>query len=919
MTGTHALDILAPMRKKVGVGIALLSSLLLLGGVVLAGDELRVAGVVRDATGGTVVGADISVRNAQEAIFGSTRTDAQGQFHFEHVPRGSYVLRVTALGFTERRMAVSVAQVDVTNIEVRLALAPFHEEITVTANPGSVEDLARISQQVNVIGATQIQLRVKAVAAQAVSEEAGAHLQRTSPTIAGVFVRGLTGDKVNVFVDGVRYSTSAMRGGINTFLDLVEPSGLEAVEILRGPSSAQYGSDALGGSVQFLSLAPSFAAGGQPVRATFSTIANSADASFGSNLALSYGARHFGLLTNLAARRVNTLRTGGGVDSHSAFTRFFGLPSDRFQGSRLPDTGFTQYGELLRLHWSPAPNTQFIAHYGRNQQDGGKRYDQLLGGDGNLVADLRNLMLDFFFLRWDQQRLRWLDHVSMTYSFNSQREERVNQGGNGDRRAAVNHEYERTRVHGVQGYLGKQAASQNLLLGAEYYHERLRSPSYGFSPATLDITLRRPRVPDRAFYQSGGIYLQDIFEVVPQRLRLIGSVRYSAASYRVRAGDSPLVDGRPLWPDDSLRASDVTFRTGIVGTPVTGLSLSANFSRGFRAPNMTDLGTLGLTGSGFEVAAPDVAGRGATIGSAADSSAISTGLPVIQVKPETSLTYELGARYRHGRIDTAFAFFVNHIDDNITKQALILPPGAVGTSLGGQTITAQDPSGVVFVGVSNSPVLVRANFDTARIYGFEHTFDVRLTSAWSFGGVFTYLQARDKRTGLPPNIEGGTPAPDGTLRIRYARGHGRWWLEPNMHFAARQDRLSSLDLEDRRTGATRSLSSIRNFFLNGATVRGFIGAGPDGIFGTADDVLLATGETLAQIQSRVLGGGVNSAPLFAGIPGYVTFNLRGGLRLSERQKILADFENIGDRNYRGISWGLDAPGRSFAVRYLFSF
>ena len=52
-------------------------------------------------------------------------------------------------------------------------------------------------------------------------------LQRTSPTMAGVFVRGLTGNKVNVFVDGVRYSNGAQRGGVNTFLDLIEPGMLE--------------------------------------------------------------------------------------------------------------------------------------------------------------------------------------------------------------------------------------------------------------------------------------------------------------------------------------------------------------------------------------------------------------------------------------------------------------------------------------------------------------------------------------------------------------------------------------------------------------------------------------------------------------------------------------------------------------------
>ena len=153
------------------------------------------------------------------------------------------------------------------------------------------------------------------------------------------------------------------------------------------------------------------------------------------------------------------------------------------------------------------------------------------------------------------------------------------------------------------------------------------------------------------------------------------------------------------------------------------------------------------------------------------------------------------------------------------------------------------------------------------------------------------------------------------MKLRYAPAGRRLWVEPYFHLAARQDRLSSLDLEDRRTGATRSRAGIRSFFLNGATARGLVAPGPDGFFGTADDFLKATGETLPQIQDRVLGRGVDAAPLFTGVPGYFTFNLRGGFRLGERHDFLFDFENIGDRNYRGMSWGLDAPGRSLFVRF----
>ncbi len=884
----------------------------------LAAAPQSISGIIRDKLGAVVTSAEVVLITPQQTVQVSTRSDDVGRFTFNSVPPGSYILRVTVPGFAEQRMAVNVGAAAVL-INVVLGISPVREAVTITANPGRVADVDLVTQQVNVIGAAQLEERAKAVTAQLANEEPGLNPQRTSPTIGGVFVRGLTGNKVNVFVDGVRYSTSAARGGINTFLDLIDASSLDAVEILRGPNSSEYGSDALGGSLQFISQMPVYGQSGYVQHLSVSTGGNTADTSAGSSARWSLAGREFGFLANLSGRRVNSLRPGGGIDSHSAFTRFFGLSSTQFIGDRMPDTAFAQYGGTVRLNWSPGPNSQVIVHYARSQQDGGRRYDQLLGGDGNLIADLRNLMLDFGYVRFDHQHAGWLDAVSATYSFNAQREERVNQGGNGNPRSAITHEYERTRVHGVQGFVDKQLPFNKLHVGAEFYDEKIHSPAYAFNPVSLISTLRRPRVPDRAGYRHGGIYAEDHMEVIPQKISLMGSLRYSAAAYRARAADSPLVGGRPLWPDDALRVSNVTFRVGAVVTPAEPLNLSASVSRGFRAPHMTDLGTLGLTGSGFEIAAPDVAGMGAMIGNSAGANAASTGRQVVQLRPETSLTYEVSARYRNRTVETALSFFVNDISDNITKQALILPAGAVGLSLGGQVITSQSPTGAVFVAASSNPVLVRANYDDARLCGFESRTDFHIGSSWSVGGVFTYVHARDTRTDLPPNIEGGTPAPDGYLKLRYAPARRRWWIEPYVHAAARQSRLSSLDLEDRRTGGMRSRSSIRSFFLNGATARGLVGAGSDGLFGTADDLLLTTGEMLAQIENRVLGAGVSAAPLFTAVPGYVTFNVRGGFRWGERQRLLAELENIADRNYRGISWGIDAPGRSLAIRYTVAF
>jgi outer membrane receptor protein involved in Fe transport len=880
----------------------------------------EIEGIVKDASGAAVPGAAVAVLTAEQTSIATTRTDASGRFTLSVPSAGRYLLVATAPSLAESRVPLAVDGSPRTSVEIVLRPAVLREDVTVTAAPNLVEDVRRVGQPVNIIDSTDIATRVTTVVAQAVEGETGVMLQQTSPTMAGVFVRGLTGNKVNVFVDGVRYSNGAQRGGVNTFLDLIEVGDLNAIEIVRGPSSAQYGSDALGGSIQFMSRPPSLGLKDGPrwggnVGANVGT----AHRYGGGQGFVSYAGETIGFTGSFSGRNVGLIRPGGGVDSHAAVTRFFGIPSDTLMDDRLPDTSFHQTGASARVQWATTNSTRTSFSYARTFQDDGDRYDQLLGGDGNLISELNGMSLDLFSARFEALGASWFDHASFTYSLNSQREERVNQGGNGNPAATIGHEPERTTANGFQGVLTKQMSPRVALsIGGDVYFEKLTSDAYNVNPVSGAVSPRRPRVPSGATFTQGGVYAQSIVDLRPNRVRLVGSVRVGGASYEATASDSPIVNGQPLWPNDSLTASDVTFRAAGVLTPSEPWSILLSISRGFRAPHMTDLGTLGLTGSGFEVAAPDIAGLNGFVGTTADATAVSTGDAVEQLEPETSLQYEASLGYRQPRWRTDLTFFVNDIHGNIQKQSLILPPGSVGVSLGGQPVTSQNANGVVFVSLSTAPVLVRANFDEARIWGIEHSAQAMITSQISLNTAFTYLRARDTGTDLPPNIEGGTPAPDAYVTARWTSANGRWWVEPYTHFAWKQTHLSTLDLGDRRTGAGRSRSNIQAFFNNGARARGWIGPGADNLAGNADDVLTVTGETLAQIQNRVLGAGVNSSSLYTAVPGYATFGVRAGLR-SRPHEVVVDVENMNDENYRGISWGVDAPGFGVAVKYLLRF
>jgi len=875
-------------------------------------------GTVSDPQGRVVAAATVSVLTADRASVASATTDSEGRFMIGGLPTGSYLVVVSKGFFEEKRAVVAIGSEETLTVSLTLRVAPFTDTASVTASRGEVETIGMTGQPVNVIAKEDIDNRIKVAVVQAVEGETGVALQRTSPTMGGVFIRGLVGNKVNVFVDGVRYSNGAQRGGVNTFLNLIEAGSLDSIEILRGPSSDQYGSDALGGTIQFLSKVPVIAdASNNRFGGQVDLSAGSAHRNGGGNALMSYMGSQFGVVGFVSGRKVGLVRPGGGIDSHAAVTRFLGVQSDLLMDERLPNTSFDQNGQSLRLNWIPNTDSRINTSYMRTYQTGGDRYDQLLGGDGNLISELNGMSLDLFMLRFERLSLGPFQHASLDYSLNSQREERVNQGGQGSSTATIGHEPERTTVHGVSGSLLRQVSSRtSITVGGDVHFERLTSDSFNINPTTGAQSARRPRVPSGATFNQGGIYTRAAFDALPDKVRLVGSIRVGGARYEASASDSPLVGGQPLWPDDSLSATGVGFRGAVILTPTDNWMFSGLVSRGFRAPHMTDLGTLGLTGSGFEVAAPDVANMNAMVGTTADVNAVSTGDAVAQVSPETSLNFEGTVSYRNSRIRSDLTVFVNNIYDNIQKQALILPLGAVGQSIAGNPITSQTANGAVFVALSPTPVLVRANFDNARIWGIEHSLSAELSRSVLARTAFTYLRAKDTHTNLPPNIEGGTPMPSFFATVRWTHPRGIY-VEPYFTKRWEQTHLSSLDLGDRRTGAGRTITSIRNFFLNGARNRGWVGNGPDGIAGNADDVLTVTGETLAQITTRVLGTATSSS-LFPTIPGSVVYGTRLGLRTASHE-VVVDFENLGDENYRDLSWGMDGPGRGVSVRYGFRF
>jgi outer membrane receptor protein involved in Fe transport len=911
-------------RAKVAV-VACSTVLALSNPAAAAAQANSVSGTVVDQSGAAVANAHVRLLSAANTEAARARTDEGGRFLFSGLTDATYIVIVEKTGFKELRTTVTASAAGTTPGEYVIEVAAPIDAVTVTPARGEAQEIFDTPEAVTIVSRNEISRRSFVVLPQALREEAGIHVQQTSRNQGSLFVRGLTGQQVVTLIDGVRFNNSTFRPGPNQYQALIDPYFIDRVEIVRGPNSSQYGSDSLGGTINVLTQPAGPFSGDLHLHGAATAFFGSADLSSGGSVLLTGGAADWAFAVEGNGARTQDLRPGGGIDSHSAVTRFLGI-SSKVLGNRLQDTAFTQYGASSKFVYRRSPRDLITIEYLRGAQLGARRYDQLDGGNGNLLNRFEPQIVDFLVGRYERLGLHPFDSLSFTFSYNGQRDDRSFQNVNNSDlglRSKITDEKNRTDAYGYQAQATTHFGSRNsVVFGGEFYDEYIsaRRIERQFSQSTGDFSVLndvRARYPNGARYKTIGIFAQDMATLIPNRLTGTVGIRYANFRYSQSPQKNPFATGGvPSVPPFETSVGDITFNTGAVLAVNDHLNLTASISRGFRAPNANDLGSIGLTSLGFEISPQEGEGLGAFIGGFASSEreeaeeAPSSGQPVQPLRSEHLINYELGLRLRTSRVGASMAVFDSEFRDFIERRVVVLAQGATGLLIGGQPIIHQDETGAVFTALSNTPVLVRANAGRVRFRGAEASVWLHLAPDLTLTANGFYLRASDLDTGRPPALEGGIPPATGFLSLQWEPTGRRFWLEGFSTLALAQKRLSDEDFEEARIGGIRDREEIANFFNNGAVARGLVRNG----------VLLATGETLAQVWLRVLGPDPEAdLPLFNKMPGYATLNFRGGYRLSESSSITVIIENILDKNYRTMGSGVDAPGFNAVVRYSFRF
>lgn len=784
-------------------------------------------------------------------------------------------------------------------------LPPVYTSITVTATRSTEEDAASTPQRVEVIEQDTLRSRALPNLGAALDRSAGILVQQSTTAQVSPFLRGLTGYHVLNLLDGVRFNNSTFRSGPNQYLAWMEPSQARQVDAMLGPAGALYGSDALGGAIQVFTAQPRFSVSDKTEwHGDGGLFAASASRATGGDARVQIGTARASLLFGGSARGYGDLRAGGGADSRHALRRFFGLDGAMIRGllgPRLIDTGFSQHGAHAKFALRRTALESLTAWYQFGEQSGVDGYKDLWGGLGRLQSRFDPQRLHFAYARYERLRAGWLDSLSGTFSLNSQADGSVRQGLAASGPVTVDDS--RVDAYGYTAQGAKSGAGgRSLVFGGELYDERVKSVRTG------NGVPERPLFPDGSRYRTAAAFAQASTGLLRERLRATGGLRFTRIGFTTRES------ARFGTPASFQAFHDTTFHASLSWRISRRLRFHAVGSRGFRAPNLNDLGAIGLNDLGYEIPASEAAG--AFMGNNAGESALPSGRTVSPLKAESLWNQEAGLAWRSSRVLIRAQAFLADLIDPIVRRTLLFPAASLPASLAGLPVSpvpqteAQRTAGVAAVATAFDPRAVKAfvNDGQSRYQGIESMAAFTLAPAWRLETGYHFIAGRD----LYPNRNiRRLPPQSAYAALRWMPTGRRPWVELSALANGPQRRLSGGDLDDERIGASRSRRDIASFFTS-ARVAPWIS--PDGRF-------TPTGETLRQIQDRVLPGSADTTrvPLYLHTAGWVALHLRAGFPLNDRLTLYGALENLADRNYRVHGSGVDSPGFNAWAGFRWSF
>jgi len=599
------------------------------------------------------------------------------------------------------------------------------ESVVVTATR-TEQSILDVAEAVSVVGAEDVNRMAPELLAEMLRGVPGAFFQQTTPGQGIPIIRGLKGSQVLHLVDGMRLNNAFFRNAPNQYFGLVDAYATERTEIIRGAAPSLYGADAMGGVLQVLTSEPEFSGTQWQARGRFYGTWNSVDSSL------------IGRLEGAAGKSGNVL-SGGITYQHHGDREVGG-------GETIEPTAYKVKAADLKWRYDLDDRSELMLSAQYLEQPSTPRIDELVAGyeqdhPSSEQYEFKPNRRSFLHARYRlESTSRLFSHFEAHLGRQVITDDRLTQDWNDPE---VTREFNESQLDGltlqfISPWGSGSGPQRNLVWGMEFYWDEVSSSRFRTESPGADPRQVRGRFPDDSTMDSAAVYASNRWQW--DRFSLDAGLRYSWFEIKLPATGE--IEKVKLTPSDFTGDIHLNYEVR------PGVALVGNIGRGFRPPNIFDLGTLGSRpGNRFNV-------------------------PNASLKPEFVWSYDIGVKAASGRWQAeAFAWYSDYQDK-------------ISSRFTGETT----PEG---------RLIVRSdNLNSVELWGLETGLRYLSGDNLEWYAVVNYTRGKESDGGETVPAD-RIPPLSGRLGLIYTYGD-RWRFEPYLDFADRQDRLSPRDESDPR-------------------------------------------------------------------------------------------------------------------------
>ncbi|MDV7186512.1 TonB-dependent receptor [Lutibacter sp. TH_r2] len=605
------------------------------------------------------------------------------------------------------------------------------DEIVLSASKGK-EKRSRIAEQVEVIYNENIKLLAPQTSADLLAEIPGVKVQKSQFGGGSPVLRGMEANRVLLVVDGVRMNNAIYRMGHLQNSISVSPNTIERTEVVFGPSSVIYGSDALGGVIHYYTRTPKTSPHNNLSGGLFSRY-SSVNNEFSSEGHVEINHKKWASYTSISHSTFGNLKMGktrnhGYSDWGKVFE--YSNNSDEYYNensvvnsdpNEQKNTSYYQSDFLQKINIPLSNKTDLLLNFQYSKSSDIDRFDSLNEySDGELKwaewhygPQERMLISTQLKIRPDK---KWLENGVITAAYQNINESRIQR-----KFSSLEKSYreEDVDVFSLNGDFYVPLTNNNnrvLSYGLEFTHNDVGSEAIG---KTLDVYNNKivgfttddfkvqSRYPDgRSTYTSLASYV-NYRQDISSKSTLNTGVRFIQTFLSAKWIDDTFITLPDF--DISLNNSSVTATIGYAYKPSKNWQLNTVVSSGFRSPNIDDIGKIREKSGNVTV-------------------------PNIYLKPEYAYNFETGIlkHFNNKKFQIGLNAYYTLLNNYITRDSFEI----------------NNSSTIIYDGEEGN-VVANVNKGNACIFGGTFSLKGKLSEIWFTNGSVTYTEGKTYDTDLP--------------------------------------------------------------------------------------------------------------------------------------------------------------------------